>query len=223
LGIAALVALGLGASLAWTAAPRGAGEAPTGQPNGAVSTRREVIATVGGVDVTRQQFESYAGAFIDPDGKLTVDRNLILDAVINQSIASQEASRRGISVSEADTDKLVGEWETLALPPAALARSGGMEAVRERSWNFLIFKAVKEAVLNVSVSDQEIRVVQAGDPVLAKLPFDDVAEHIRMRLVRERTEEQWNEWLRTQRSCTDITILDDGFARPSTTRSPKCG
>src|SRR4051812_3218268 len=75
---------------------RGTG-GPTAIATSPLTGGTDVIATVDDMQVTRDAFDIYAGAFVDPTGALSVDRTKILEAVITQALVDREAKRLGLS------------------------------------------------------------------------------------------------------------------------------
>jgi hypothetical protein len=180
-------------------------------------------AFVDDLAITRDDYEAYAAVFTRPDGALLVSRDQVLLSLINQAIVEREAERRSISVADAAIAAGVGAWESLGIAEKSLERSGGRPALAARMRMFELFKLVRSAVVPpVEISSEVLEAEYQADESLHVLGLEAAMPVIRERLSREQVENRWEEWLRSQRGCAVIRVLDSSFEVPSTTPGPRC-
>lgn len=187
------------------------------KPNGAV-------ATVGGVVISRTAFDDYAQVFTSPDGTVRVSEEDILISLVNQVLVQAAADRRGLEVSDIEVSRAVagiGEADPIG---QSLPKGGEEAAFRERVRMFLLFRLVKsEVVGQIDIPDAQIEAAYAADPSLHVLEYQDAIPVLRERLASRESSDRWLAWLKGQRRCAEIRILDASFDIPSSTPSPGCG
>lgn len=167
-------------------------------------TSDEVIARVNGAAITRAMYDEYALIFVDPEGALAAEpRDLVL-SLVNQAIAHEEATRRGLTVDKALVEDSLAEVANLDVHGSQLDRAGGRDALRSRIRAFIEMDAVKRAVLAEPASAPQ------GTPI----PGDRTGS-----LERERV---WSAWLAARRSCAEITVYDPSLQISSSTLAPTC-
>lgn len=180
-------------------------------------------AFVDNIAITRDDYERYAAVFTRPDGALQVSRDQILLSLINQALVEREAERRDISVADGAVEAGVVAWEDLGIAEKTLERSGGRPALIARLRMFELFKLVRFAVVPpVEISRHALEAEYLADESLHSVDREAALPAIRERLSREQTETRWENWLRSQRECAVIRVVETSFELPSTTPAPHC-
>jgi hypothetical protein len=180
------------------------------------------VAIVNGSAISQEQFEQYQAVFRNPDGVVTMKPSDVLLSLVNQAITHAEAQKRGIVVTDSDVDIRLSEVNGSAILGGNTAESGGDDGVRRRMRAFLEMNAVKAAVIStVTVTDDEIMAIYVATPELNELGYEASAPVIREKLLSQRVERVWEDWLAGSRRCSNIVVPDQSLGL-SSTPAPDC-
>jgi len=184
----------------------------------------ELIAKVNEDEISRVSFDTYAAVLTDPNGVLRTSRDQVLLSLVNQRLVAREAKRLGVVIADSEIEEALEEWRKLDIAPSSLARSGGIDGLRNRIRGFLELSRVKAIVVgDIVVDDIQVRDEHSSDLTLRTLPLDqEVATTIRMRVTQRETERRWSTWLSHQRECSTITVYDRTFSLASSSPRPGC-
>lgn len=183
-----------------------------------------VLATVGGFVISRTAYDQYAQVFTSPEGDVRVSEEDILLSLVNQALVQAAADRRGLEVSDSEVSLAVDGMSEADPIGQSLPKGGDEAAFRERVRMFLLFRLVQSEVVGpIDIPDVQIEAAYAADPSLHVLGYQDAIPVLRERLASRESEDRWLAWLKGQRRCAEIRILDASFDIPSSTPSPECG
>jgi hypothetical protein len=202
-----------------------AGAVATGAAVG-LSAGSASVAFVDGTDISREAYDQYARVFMAPAGTLSVSEEDVLLSLVNQVIVQREADRRGIVIAAQDVSGAISAMDhsdhpgdVMLLPPNVDEDPGFRERVRM----FLVFRLVKADVVgSVEIPDAALEDEYQADPRLHDIELGDAVPVLRERLIRRESDRRWAAWLRRQRACADIRIVDGSFDLPSSTPAPGC-
>jgi hypothetical protein len=180
-------------------------------------------AYVNGVAILKSDFESYATVFLRPDGSLEVSREQVLLSLINQALVEQAAKTLGLEVGVRQIEEALEAAERLGVTKDSANRQGGRAGSWARVRMFELFKLVRSRVIGpIVISPEAIEAEFNANPDLALAPRDEAVAVIRSRLTEAEAARRWEQWLRSQRRCADIRIVDTSFAIATSTPDPTC-
>jgi hypothetical protein len=182
----------------------------------------ETIATVNGSPISRAMFDEYAAVFANPDGSLRIPREDVLVSVINQMLVQREANRLGITVPETELAHALEGMADSDLG-GTLPKGGEVPAFRERVRLFLLFKIMKERVVGpFEVPIEQIQAAYEAEPALHVLGFEGASQVLVKRIREHELESRWSDWLRRERACADIRVMDASFGIPTASPGAVC-
>ena len=192
LSVSVAILIGMAAAAGLASVPRGG----------------DAFAFVNGVPISRDQYEEYA-AVLEGDGARSVPPWQVLQSLVNQRLALQEARERGYAVTDAEVATAMNEMTGAGVSVDMVGGASGRDAFRERIRVRLLFERVKAAITeSVVVSDEDIRAyLDRAAALYQGVDWPDAKAEVEPAVRQELVDKVWSDWLAGKRFCSTITIL----------------